>query len=45
MHIPQVVRPEANAPAFFPSVNPQTSNRDQQGFIPFSNYDSNYVRT
>lgn len=41
----QMVRPEANTPAFFPSVNPQKADRDQEGFIPFSNYDSDYVRT
>lgn len=39
-----VGRPEADVPAFFPSVNVQTTDRNELGFIPFSNYDSDYVR-
>lgn len=38
-----VGRPEADVPAFFPSVNVQTADSGQMGFIPFSNYDSDYV--
>ncbi len=39
-----VARAECDVPAFFPSVNVQTTDSDVVGFIPFSNYDSDYVR-
>jgi hypothetical protein len=40
-----VGRAECDVPAFFPSVNVQTADRSELGFIPFSNFDSDYVRT
>lgn len=40
-----VGRAEADTPAFFPSVNVETTDQNQLGFIPFSNFDSDYVRT
>jgi hypothetical protein len=38
-----VGRPEADHPTLFPSVQVQTTDRSELGFIPFSNFDSDYA--